>query len=167
MSGVKAADIYDAVHRHTNGALVPEVVLGVPEYMGNEGDPQMKPYRRIDGLMFETLTRTAVEIKISMADLRRETPYKWEPWRSVTHRFIYAIPYGMCEWQEVIDATGNYWAGVWGVHEDGRVEVLRRAKVQKHPEPLPQQVVQAMAYRIHRSYPRVGLDAPENPEENA
>ena len=144
-----AQRIYDAVYRHTNGAMVPEVVLGVPEYMEHDGDPQMKPYRRIDALMFETLTRTAVEIKISMADLRRETPYKWEPWRNVTHRFIYAIPYGMCDWQEVIDATGNHWAGVWGIHEDGRVEVLRRAKVQKHPEPLPQQVVQAMAYRIH------------------
>lgn len=167
MSGVKAADIYDAVYRHTSGALVPEVVLEVPEYIEPEGDPRMKPYRRIDGLMFETLTRTAVEIKVSMADLRRETPHKWWPWRNVTHRFIYAIPYGMCDWQEVIDATGNYWAGVWGIHEDGRVEVLRRAKVRKHPEPLPQQVVQAMAYRIHRSYPRVGLDAPENPEENA
>lgn len=149
---VTAQRIYDAVHRHTNGAMVPEVVLGVPEYMGNEADPQMKPYRRIDALIFETLNRTAVEIKISMADLRRETPYKWWPWRNVTHRFIYAIPYGMCDQAEVISATDNYWAGVWGIHEDGRVEVLRRAKVHKHPEPLPQQVVQAMAYRIHKHH---------------
>lgn len=146
---VTAQRIYDAVHRHTNGAMVPEVVLGVPEYMENSGDPQMKSYRRIDALMFETLTRTAVEIKVSMADLRRETPYKWWPWRNVTHRFIYAIPYGMCDQVEVIRATGNYGAGVWGIHEDGRVEILRRAKVHKHPEPLPQQVIQAMAYRIH------------------
>lgn len=144
-----AERIYDAVHRHTNGALVPEVVLEVPEYMEHKGDPQMKPYRRIDGLMFETLTRTAVEIKVSMGDLRRETPYKWWPWRNVTHRFIYAIPYGMCDQADVTRATGNHEAGVWGVHEDGRVEVLRRAKVRKSPEPLPQQVVQAMAYRIH------------------
>lgn len=56
-------------------------------------------------------------------------------------------------------ATGNYWAGVWGVHEDGRVEVLRRAKIHKHPEPLPQQVVQAMAYRIHAHH-RTPIDQP-------
>ncbi|MFC8799205.1 hypothetical protein ACFT2C_15825 [Promicromonospora sp. NPDC057138] len=36
---------------------------------------------------------------------------------------------------------------MWWVHEDGSVQIAAQAKVNKTPETLPQQVVQALAYR--------------------
>lgn len=43
-----------------------------------------------------------------------------------------------------------YYAGLWWVHPDGRVEVRRKATIQKYPEPLPQQLIQSLAYRAAR-----------------
>lgn len=97
--------------------------------------------RRIDMLMFESLQRTAIEVKVSKADAARETFDKTEPWWRVSHRFIYAVP------AHLIDVPPRYGAGLWWVHEDGRVEVKQRASVNKYPEPLPQLTVQAIAYR--------------------
>ena len=41
--------------------------------------------------------------------------------------------------------------GHWGVHPDGRVEVKRKAKVNKYPEPLPNDVILRLAYRAGRA----------------
>lgn len=38
-------------------------------------------------------------------------------------------------------------AGLWWVHGDGTVEVKKKAQVRRYPEPLPQKVVQAVAWR--------------------
>lgn len=144
-----AQDVFTAIRQHVKGAVIPEVVLSVPEYHELHGlDPRIKPFRRIDGLGFESFIRTAFEIKVSVRDMKRDHPYKWMPWANVVHRFIYVIPEGMCDQADVIRATGNYSAGVWSVGGDGRVTVLRKAKVAKTPEPLPQQIVQALAYRL-------------------
>jgi len=134
---------------HPKSALVPEVVISVPDW---RDDPaRMVPERRIDALMFASLQRTAIEVKISRADMRREHGYKTIPWQRVTHRFVYAVPAGLIQPDEVFEMTGVYAAGLWWVHDDGRVEVVLRAKINAHPEPLPQHVVQALAYRASKS----------------
>lgn len=148
---MKAGDVLEALRRHHNAkALVPEVVIGTRDYAGYEAwleDPQGRPSpaqtRRIDALMFDGPQRTAIEIKVSRSDVKRETWQKIAPWLEVTHRYVYAVPAGLIEMNEV----PHLQAGLWWVHPDGRVEVRRKAQVRKYPEPLPQQVVTALAYR--------------------
>lgn len=144
---MKASDIFDAIRRkYAQNALVPEVTISDFDWLENL-DVHAKPTRRIDALMFDSFERTAIEIKVSRTDFKREHSGKYMPWVRVTHRFIYAVPEGLIEPSEVWDLGGNYQAGLWYVHEDGTLTVARKAKSNKHPEPLPQQVVQALAYR--------------------
>ncbi len=141
---MNAADVLEALRRHhRTAALVPEVVIhdDYPiwaELPSGHGEPFT---RRIDALMFDGLQRTAIEIKVSTADAKRETWNKVQPWRRVVHRFVYAVPAGL------IDNPPIWGCGLWWVHPNGRVEVKRKASVKKYPEPLAQQVVQALAYR--------------------
>lgn len=94
-----------------------------------------KYMRRIDALMFESLLR-----KVSVADFKRDTYWKRRAWQSVTHRFIYAVPFDM-------DVMSPHGCGLRKVDESGRVTVVKKAIVNKVPEPLPQTVVQRLAYR--------------------
>ena len=147
---VNASDILDALRKHHKGAaLVHEVVVTDPWAQSNHisGTGHTNHSRRIDALMVESLQLTAIEIKISKADLARETWAKTVPWRRITHRYVYAVPAGLT------DKAPFYGAGLWWVHEDGRVEVRKKARVQKYPEPLPQQVVQALMYRAASKSP--------------
>lgn len=142
-----AVDVLSALRlHHKSAALVPEVVIEDAYPVWAELAPgHMEPYtRRIDALMFDALERTAIEIKVSKADVARETYNKVRPWWRVVHRFIYAVPAGL------IDHPPIFGCGLWWVHETGRVEVKRKARVSKSPEPLPQHVVQALAYRASR-----------------
>ena len=150
-----AADVLTALRRkHTRAALVPEVTISdrwADAFMV-DGDPidHLPVYtRRIDALMFETRIRTAIEIKVTRADAKRENHRKVWPWRQVVHRFYYAVPAGL------IDHPPVHGCGLWWVHADGRVEVRRNAVINRTPEPLPQQVVQALAYRA------AGVEMPE------
>lgn len=59
------------------------------------------------------------------------------------HRFVYVVPVGL-------GVTARYGCGMWWVHEDGSVQIAARAKVDKTPEALSQQVIQALAYRAAR-----------------
>lgn len=139
-----AAELLAALRRHHHSAaIVPEVVIHDDHPVWAElGDRHGQPYtRRIDGLMFDGLQRTAIEIKVSKADAVRETYQKVQPWRRVVHRFVYAVPAGLIEHPPV------YGCGLWWVHDTGRVEVRRKARIQPCPEPLPQHVIQALAYR--------------------
>lgn len=148
---MNANDVLDAVRRHhRDKAFVPEMVIGTRDYAGYEawladphGRTQPAQTRRIDALMFDGPQRTAIEVKVSRADVKRETWQKVAPWLDVTHRYIYAVPAGLIETGEVPHPQ----AGIWWVHDDGRVEVRRKAQVRKYPEPLPQQVITALAYR--------------------
>lgn len=148
---MNAGEVLDAVRRHHRGkAFVPEMVIGTRDYAGHEAwlaDPQNRPHpaqtRRIDALMFDGPQRTAIEVKVSRADVKREVWSKVAPWMEVTHRYVYAVPAGLIEMGEV----PHHAAGIWWVHDDGRVEVRRKAQVRKYPEPLPQQVITALAYR--------------------
>lgn len=126
---------------HHQAAIVSEVLMGDEEWLDQYSQGlSNKSSRRIDGLMFRTLERTAIEIKVSKADFLQDDWNKRRPWMRVTHRFVYAVPAGL------VDAP-HYGCGLWWVHEDGQVEVRTRAKRNPTPEPLPQQVVQALAYR--------------------
>ncbi|SKL83003.1 hypothetical protein [Mycobacteroides abscessus] len=150
---MNAADVLTALRKHHSGAaLVPEVVIHDDHPTWAElHDGHGQPYtRRIDALMFDSLERTAIEIKVSKADAARETWAKVQPWRRVCHRFVYAVPAGLIEHPPV------YGCGLWWIHEPtamyphGRVEVRRKVSINKTPEPLPQHVVQALAYRAAR-----------------
>lgn len=149
-SQMTAAMVLDALqHHHRTAALVPEVVIHDDYPVWAELEPKHgEPYtRRIDALMFDSLQRTAIEIKVSAADAKRETYNKVQPWRRVVHRFVYAVPAGLIEHPPI------WGCGLWWVYPPchpfphGRVEVRRKATIKPSPEPLPQHVVQALAYR--------------------
>lgn len=138
MSAARILDLLRAHHR--TAALVAELTISDydwPEHYEGGGPSA----RRIDALMFDALQRTAIEIKVTRADAARETWGKTAPWRRVCHRFVYACPAGLLEHPPI------YNCGLWWVYPDGRVEVRRRAKLNPSPEPLPQHVVQTLAYR--------------------
>jgi hypothetical protein len=110
------------------------------------------PRRRIDALIFASTGITAVEIKVTRADFRRDTDAKRRAWRSVTNRFVYLVPKGLVTPDEVADGCG-----LWEFDLDRfstqyssshGITATKRAKVTKDPEPLPFQVTQALAYRV-------------------
>lgn len=107
-------------------------------------------YRRIDGLMLAGGEYTAIEIKCTRADFRRETEEKRRAWRNVTSRFIYAAPAGVIPVAELPP-----YAGLWefGENKYGEMTVtaVKRAVKNKTPEPLPQQVITAMFYRAAKA----------------
>ena len=140
--------ILDAIRRkYPDAAIVPEVTMDDPAYWaGGEkltGD-KLTPYRRIDALMFESLIRTAIEIKTTKADFNRDTWAKRRPWFAVCHRFVYVTP-------AELGLMSPHNCGMWWVHEDGSITVAKKAKVSHTPEPLPQQVVQSLAYRAAKA----------------
>lgn len=143
-----AAFILDAIRRkHPDAAIVAEVVMSDPAYDAGGGkvtDEKVTPVRRIDALMFQSLVRTAIEIKTSTADFRRDTWAKRRPWFNVTHRFIYVVP-------ARLGLMPPHNCGMWWVHEDGSITIAKKAKVNPAPEPLPQQVVQSLAYRAMKA----------------
>ncbi|RLP72314.1 hypothetical protein D9V32_15585 [Mycetocola tolaasinivorans] len=96
--------------------------------------------RRIDALMFESLVRTAIEIKVSKADFNRDTYWKRRAWQQVTHRFVYVVPHDL-------DVMPPHGCGLWKVGEDGSIVVVKKAIVSRTPDPLPQIVTQRIAYR--------------------
>jgi len=140
--------ILDAIRRkYPDAAIVPEVTMDDPAYWaGGEKltGEKLTPYRRIDALMFESLVRTAIEIKVTKADFNRDTWAKRRPWFQVVHRFVYVAP-------AELGLMSPHNCGMWWVHEDGRITVAKKAKVSHTPEPLPQQVVQGLAYRAAKA----------------
>lgn len=137
-------------HKYPSTAIVPEITITDP-YVKNQVPGERVYGRRIDALMFSSLQRTAIEIKTSKQDMARENWNKWDPWRRVTHRFIYAVPAGLGDFHDFrgdhVLSGPHMDAGLWWVHEDGSIEVRRKAKINKYPEHLPQDVIQRLAYR--------------------
>ena len=92
--------ILDAIrNKYPTAAIVPEITITDP-YVKNQIPGERVYGRRIDALMFSSLQRTAIEIKVSKQDMAREHWNKWDPWRRVTHRFIYAVPAGLGEFHD-------------------------------------------------------------------
>lgn len=146
---MEAAFILAAIRRkYPDAAIVAEVVMDDPAYAaGGRLTPdaeKVTPVRRIDALMFQSLVRTAIEIKTSVADFRRDTWAKRRPWFNVSHRFVYAVPADLA-------VTAPHNCGLWLIHEDGSVTIGAKAKVNVAPEPLAQQVVQSLAYRAMKA----------------
>jgi hypothetical protein len=102
--------------------------------------------------MFQTLVRTAIEIKVSEADFNRDTWEKRRAWQRVCHRFVYVVPADL-------PVLAPWKCGLWRVGPDGRVVVAQRATVNLSPEPLPQAVVQTLAYRAARCVEPAASDA--------
>lgn len=97
--------------------------------------------RRIDALIFETVQKTAVEIKISRSDFFRDTLEKRAPWMRHTHRFIYLTPKGLVKAEEVPDGCG-----LWE-YENGQITITKKAKVNKNVIDFPQSMVKYFAWR--------------------
>lgn len=138
--------ILDAIRSKYSGtAIVPELTIedfALEDGLGGRPD-EHKLYRRIDALMFDSLMRTAIEIKVSKADFNRDHYWKRRAWQNVTHRFVYAVPHDL-------DVMSPHGCGLWKIHPDGRIEVVKKAIVSKTPDALPQTVVQRLAYRAAR-----------------
>lgn len=69
--------------------------------------------RRIDALLVRTaksnkpyLETIALEIKVSRADFRRDTPEKRRRWQQATDRFAYVAPHGLIAKEEVPEGCG-------------------------------------------------------------
>lgn len=122
-----------------------EVATELPD----DFNPRRGSTRRIDGLMLGAKGRlTAIEIKISRADFRRDTPTKTRAWREVTHNFVYATPPGLVTPVELPAGCG-----LWEVDPDeyylhDRVKSVVRPKPNKAVKPLPQNVWHAMFWRV-------------------
>ncbi len=161
---MNATAVLDAIARkHSGCALVREVVVLDREmefdldawserhqargYVSDPSDPYPATVwtRRIDGLMFDgNSTRTAIEVKISRADFLRETEEKRRPWRKITNRFVYATPAGLLRPEEIPDGCGLWEA------DGNAVRIVKRARSNPKPEPIPHQVLVALAYRLNR-----------------
>lgn len=135
--------ILQAIQRkHSTCAIIPELTIADLDWLEHwtDGEPTPKPSRRIDALMFDSLQRTAIEIKVTKADFNADTWAKRRAWARVVHRFIYVVPEGL-------DVKPKYNCGLWRVSESGAIRVEKNATIQKYPEYLPQDLVQRIAYR--------------------
>ena len=104
--------------------------------------------RRIDGLMLATGQVTAIEVKISVADFRRDNDEKRRAWRDHSHRFIYATPPKLLDPLWIPEGCGLWEIDDSSRSKSGAVTVVKRATVNKTATPLPQHVVNAMFYRV-------------------
>lgn len=152
-SHIDAKFILSAIRaKYPTAAVVPEITIedyDLPDsgrevehvFMRGQAAPEGHKYsRRIDALMFESLMRTAVEIKVTRADFMRDTYWKRRAWQNVTHRFIYVVPHDL-------DVMSPHGCGLWRVGPQGQITVAKKAIVNKTPDTLPQTVVQRLAYR--------------------
>lgn len=104
-------------------------------------DPSQSPFRRIDALIFEGDKRTAVEIKISRADFKRDTLAKRSAWMRHTDRFVYLVPQGLITVDEVPEGCG-----LWE-YANGVITVTKKAKINKEVQPFPEEMVKYFAWR--------------------
>lgn len=98
--------------------------------------------RRIDGLMLHQQKWTALEVKVSRADFFRDTYEKRKVWMDHTHRFIYLTPPSLITLDEVPPKCG------WWVVENGRLRIMKRATVNKTPQPLPESFLRTVFFRL-------------------
>ena len=105
--------------------------------------------RRIDGLLIgKSATRTAIEVKISRADFKRETHEKRRAWIKHTNRFVYVCPAGLIQPDEVPKGLGLWW-----VYDNGVIEKVKKCAVNKNPLPMPDHLFATLCYRLmYRKY---------------
>lgn len=130
----KTSDYYKEVVKQLEGK---EIADSIPV-----GWRPIPTQRRIDGLLYASSKLIAVEVKVSVADFKRETEAKRAPWEKVTHQFVYATPKDLLK---PSDLPAH--CGLWEVNSNGSITITKRAKVNKQPAPMPQQVLVALMYR--------------------
>lgn len=166
---MKASDIVRAVRRkYSDSALVTELTLDDeharqmelrampawrqqyyrdlidPDFVQDPlAEPGGKLTRRIDCLLLAGGKWTAVEIKVTRGDFKRDTHTKRRAWMLHCHRFVYATPAGLITADEVPEDCG--W---WEVHPDGRVTVGKRAKVNRNRQPFPERFTETLMWRL-------------------
>ena len=139
-------DILDVVERKNyQSAMVRE--LGIyDKFAMNSDDDTIPVIRRIDALLIRSLVKTAIEVKITKNDYRKETEEKRRMWRSVTHRYIYVCPEGIILPEEVPDYCGLWWITerYKGFKECNSV---KNAIINKSPDQIPERVFMNLCYR--------------------
>ena len=100
------------------------------------------PVRRIDALLRDTSGYTAIEIKVTRADFRRDTSEKRRAWQAHTRRFIYAAPAGLLTASEMPAGCG-----LWEF-DGSRLTVAKKATINKTPLTFPRSVFDTMLYRV-------------------
>jgi hypothetical protein len=118
--------------------------------------------RRIDFLIFEGETITAVEMKISKADFRRDTEEKRRAWKKVTNRFVYLTPVGLLTPADIPEGCG-----LWEYQEDGSIVVTKRAKTNNTPAPFPPSMIKYFAWRAYNAERNTLPAAPRRPAKRA
>lgn len=101
-----------------------------------------KTRRRIDYLIFEGQTVTAVEMKVSRADFKRDTEEKRQAWKRITNRFIYLTPKGLLKPEEIPAGCG-----LWEMTPTGQIVTVKKATRNPNPEPMPASMVKYFAWR--------------------
>lgn len=140
-----------------------------PDSFGSSDDyvpGQEIPYRRIDALMVGAKNkagvhqRTAVEIKISRADFRRDTLEKVRTWQSLSHRFIYLVPANLIKPEELLDpAMGLWWWHAGDENSPGTIEIVKTAKTNlKASESLPEELQTRLMWRLAVAEQKVRQD---------
>lgn len=136
-----AAEILAAVRAaYPKCAVVREV--SIPDNQHQWRDRASKPIRRIDALLRDTSGYTAIEIKVTRGDFKRDTEEKRRAWQAHTRRFIYATPAGLVNPSEVPSGCG-----LWEF--DGtRLTIAKKASINKEPLAMPRSVFDTMLYRV-------------------
>lgn len=169
-TSLTSKDIIRAIrYKHYDGALVPELTIydeyaaqayyqalpdNIKRYYANKIDEdfeldaaidqaKLKFSRRIDALLLHNRQWTALEVKISRADFKRDTYEKRRAWMERTDRFIYVTPEGLITKEEVPDGCG--W---WEVSEQGRIKVSKRATINKNRVEFPESLIRTMFWRL-------------------
>lgn len=106
---------------------------------------------RIDGLLVRTQSGrrdefTAYEVKISRKDFLSELadPYKRERAMALSHRFYFAVPYGLIEPHEVPPECGLLW-----LSKNGGM-VIRKVAKYREPEPPCAVMIRDLVRCAHR-----------------
>ena len=105
--------------------------------------------RRIDLLMYNSNTYTAIEIKVSYADFKRETEEKRRGWQSVTDRFVYVCPPNVIPVAEVPKGCGLWYVDVTAPWYE-QVKIVKRATINKNRLPFPERLIKILMYRAMR-----------------
>jgi len=155
-AALTARDVLDAIAtKYSTAVLLPELPVAHHDHQAladqwhATGQAEGLPYpvgatRCIDALLLEGSTqRTAIEVKISRSDFRKETPQKRRPWERITDRFVYACPANIIQPEEVPQHCGLWW-----INPDRTVTIKARAQKNRHVEPLPHHLFVTIAYRL-------------------
>lgn len=153
---MSAGDVLDALQRAwKDSAIIPELTITDTRELYREleaGEKHGPLKRRIDALMFSPDgMRTAIEVKVDVADAKRESWAKIRPWMMVVHRYVYAVPAGLIDRPPV---GADQRSGLVWVHPDGRVEWVKKCKINHSPEALPQLLTFNIAWRAAKGEAR-------------